>query len=109
MEKCREYSCTDSGNAQKKISYGWNEDCKNSSNNGDKESLSVVNLSGGKDSTAALILMVERELPIDVVFMADTGKEFPEIYEHLEKVDEYLYRERGYISLLCVTQKDLTG
>ena len=95
MEKCREYSCTDSGNAQKKISYGWNEDCKNSSNNGDKESLSVVNLSGGKDSTAALILMVERELPIDVVFMADTGKEFPEIYEHLEKVDEYLYRERG--------------
>ncbi len=95
MEKCREYSCADSENAQKKISYGWNEDCKNSSNNGDKESLSVVNLSGGKDSTALLILMVERELPIDVVFMADTGKEFPEIYEHLEKVDEYLYHERG--------------
>lgn len=57
--------------------------------------INACSLSGGKDSTATLILMVERGLPIDVVFMADTGKEFPEMYEHLEKVDEYLYRERG--------------
>ena len=39
--------------------------------------------------------MIERGLPIDVVFNADTGMEFPEMYEHLAKVDEYLYRERG--------------
>ena len=90
MEKCRKYSCADSENAQKKISCGWNEDCKNSSNNGDKESLS-----GGKDSTALLILMIKRDLPIDMVINADTGMEFPEMYEHLKKVDEYLYRERG--------------
>ncbi len=57
--------------------------------------LNVFNLSGEKDSTAALILMIERGLPIDVVFNADTGMEFPEMYEHLAKVDEYLYRERG--------------
>lgn len=57
--------------------------------------LNVFNLSGGKDSTAALILMIERGLPIDVVFNADTGMEFPEMVEHLAKVDEYLYRERG--------------
>ena len=57
--------------------------------------LHAVSLSGGKDSTAMLLLMVERDMPIDVVFSADTGMEFPEMYTHLEKVDEYLYRERG--------------
>lgn len=55
----------------------------------------AVSLSGGKDSTAMLLLMVERNMPIDVVISADTGMEFPEMYEHLAKVDEYLYRERG--------------
>ena len=55
----------------------------------------AVSLSGGKDSTALLLLMIERGLPIDVVLSADTGMEFPEMYAHLEKVDEYLYRKRG--------------
>lgn len=55
----------------------------------------AVSLSGGKDSTAMLLLMIERDMPIDVVISADTGMEFPEMYEHLAKVDEYLYRERG--------------
>ena len=52
-------------------------------------------LSGGKDSTAGLLLMLEKGLPLDQVIMADTGMEFPEMYEHLAKVDELLYRERG--------------
>ncbi len=55
----------------------------------------AVSLSGGKDSTAMLLLMVERGMPIDIVLSADTGMEFPEMYRHLEKVDAYLYRERG--------------
>ncbi len=55
----------------------------------------AVSLSGGKDSTAMLLLMIERGMPIDAVISADTGMEFPEMYEHLAKVDEYLYRERG--------------
>ena len=55
----------------------------------------AVSLSGGKDSTAMLLLMIERGMPIDAVISADTGMEFPEMYEHLAKVDDYLFRERG--------------
>ena len=55
----------------------------------------AVSLSGGKDSTAMLLLMIERNMPIDIVLSADTGMEFPEMYDHLARVDEYLYRERG--------------
>ena len=55
----------------------------------------VVNLSGGKDSSAMLILMIEKGMPIDSVLNADTGMEFPEMYEHLAKMYDYLYRERG--------------
>lgn len=60
-----------------------------------KNQYHAVSLSGGKDSTAMLLLMIERGMPIDAVISADTGMEFPEMYEHLSKVDDYLYRERG--------------
>lgn len=55
----------------------------------------AVSLSGGKDSTAMLLLMMERDMPINMVLSADTGMEFPEMYEHLAKLDEHLFRERG--------------
>ena len=60
-----------------------------------KQHFAAVSLSGGKDSTALLLLMIERGLPIDIVISADTGMEFPEMYEHLAKVDAYLYQKRG--------------
>lgn len=55
----------------------------------------AVSLSGGKDSTAMLLLMIEKGMPIDVVLTADTGMEFPEMYDHLKKVDEFLFYSRG--------------
>lgn len=55
----------------------------------------AVSLSGGKDSTAMLLLMIERDMPINMVLSADTGMEFPEMYEHLAKLDEHLFWERG--------------
>ena len=55
----------------------------------------AVSLSGGKDSTAMLLLMIERDMPINMVLSAGTGMEFPEMYEHLAKLDEHLFRERG--------------
>ena len=60
-----------------------------------KNHFHAVSLSGGKDSTAMLLLMIERGMPIDAVLYADTGMEFPEMYGHLQKLDDHLYRERG--------------
>ena len=40
----------------------------------------AVSLSGGKDSSAMLLLMIERDMPINMVLSADTGMEFPEMY-----------------------------
>lgn len=54
----------------------------------------AVSLSGGKDSTEMLLLMIEKEMPIDIVLTADTGMEFPEMYEHLAKLDAFLYEKR---------------
>ena len=66
-----------------------------------KQIFHAVSLSGGKDSTAMLLLMIERGLPINTVLWADTGMEFPEMYDHISKVDDYLYRERGiHITML---------
>lgn len=64
-------------------------------NNSAKKDFHVISLSGGKDSTAMLLLMLEKDMPIDAVLTADTGMEFPEMYEHLAKIDERLYKERG--------------
>lgn len=63
--------------------------------NGEKRDYHAVSFSGGKDSTAMLLMMIEKRMPIDGVFWADTGMEFPEMYRHVERVDAYLFRERG--------------
>lgn len=52
----------------------------------------VVSLSGGKDSTAMLLILLERGEDIaDIVFF-DTGWEHPEMYEHLEKLERFAGR-----------------
>ena len=52
--------------------------------------LNVVQFSGGKDSTSMLLMMLEKNMPIDDIIFCDTGKEFPQIYEHIEKVNKYI-------------------
>lgn len=46
----------------------------------------VVNFSGGKDSTAMVLRMIELGEHIDEVLCCDTYKEFPAMYRHIEKV-----------------------
>lgn len=60
-----------------------------------KDIFSAVSLSGGKDSSCLLILMIEKGLPIDSVLYADTSMEFPEMENHIAKLDDFLFRERG--------------
>lgn len=52
----------------------------------------IVSFSGGKDSTAMLLIMLEREYPIDEIIFCDTGKEFPALYRHIDKIEEYINR-----------------
>ncbi len=71
------------------------------------DTFSAVSLSGGKDSSCLLILMIEKGLPIDSVLYADTTMEFPEMEDHIAKLDDFLFRERGiHISL---SQSPLTS
>lgn len=52
-----------------------------------KPTFNLVSFSGGKDSTAMLLGMVERKIPINCVLFCDTGIEFPQMYEHISKVE----------------------
>ena len=46
----------------------------------------IASFSGGKDSTAMLLKMMELGMPIDEVIFCDTGMEFPELYDHMEEL-----------------------
>lgn len=52
----------------------------------------VVSFSGGKDSTAMLLHMLELGMPIDEIIFCDTGVEFPQMYKHIDKVEKYIGR-----------------
>ncbi len=58
----------------------------------EKPIFNVVSFSGGKDSTAMLLKMIEEKMPIDCILFCDTGLEFPQMYEHIDQVE----RETGY-------------
>lgn len=57
----------------------------------------IVSLSGGKDSTAMLLRLIEEKRPIDLILFCDTGLEFPQMYEHLEKLKQYIGRKITYL------------
>ena len=53
----------------------------------------IVSFSGGKDSTAMLLYMLENGMRVDRIINVDTTKEFPEMYDHIQKVEEYIGRK----------------
>lgn len=59
----------------------------------EKTDLHVVSFSGGKDSTAMLLRMIEENMPIDVILFCDTGIEFPELYAHIDQVEQDIGRK----------------
>ena len=52
----------------------------------------IVSLSGGRDSTAMLLMMLEEGEQIDDIVFFDWGKEYPEMYEHLDKLEDFIQR-----------------
>ena len=57
-----------------------------------KKELRVVSFSGGKDSTALLLRMLESGMPVDIILYNDTGLEFPQMTEHIDIVEQYIKR-----------------
>ena len=53
----------------------------------------VVQFSGGKDSTCMLLMMLEKGMQVDEIIFCDTGMEFPQMYEHIDKVEQYIDRK----------------
>ena len=53
----------------------------------------IVSFSGGKDSTAMLLMMLEKDIKIDEIIFCDTGKEFEGIYNNISKIEKYIGRK----------------
>jgi 3'-phosphoadenosine 5'-phosphosulfate sulfotransferase (PAPS reductase)/FAD synthetase len=64
----------------------------NKQNNDNKPTLVVVALSGGKDSSAMLLKMIEKQMQIDIILYCDVGLEFEEMYAHLDKLEQNINR-----------------
>jgi 3'-phosphoadenosine 5'-phosphosulfate sulfotransferase (PAPS reductase)/FAD synthetase len=52
----------------------------------------IVCFSGGKDSTAMLLRMIELNYHIDKIVFADTQHEFPEMYDYINKIEKLINR-----------------
>ena len=55
---------------------------------GKKDIKVIISLSGGKDSIATYLLARAEGIPIHSVVFADTGWEFPEVYQMLRQIEE---------------------
>ena len=66
----------------------------------DDEKVGLVCFSGGKDSTAMLLRLLELDdpdMPVNRIVFADTGFEFPELIDYLHFIEKYIqdkYPER---------------
>ena len=52
--------------------------------------MTVVGYGGGTDSTAMLVGLWQRQVPVDLILFADPGGEQPHTYEYLEIMERWL-------------------
>ncbi|MBL4817962.1 MAG: phosphoadenosine phosphosulfate reductase family protein [Deltaproteobacteria bacterium] len=78
--------------------------------------LNIASYGAGVDSTAMILKMIEKKIPIDQVVFADTGGELPETYNTVEYMKKFLekkdipfktVRNFGLVTLFnkCITRK----
>ena len=59
----------------------------------------VCSLSGGKDSSAMLLRLLEENRPVDMILFCDTGLEFPDISAHFcAAINPYLLMKSAALS-----------
>ena len=59
----------------------------------DKPKHVVVSCSGGKDSTAMLLRMLETGEQVDEILFCDTTLEFPQLYDHIRRLERDIGRK----------------
>lgn len=69
-----------------------------------KQKWVVAGFSGGKDSTAMVLRMIELGEQLDEVICCDTFKEFPAMYRHIEKVRKVIEKAGVKFTLLRAEQ-----
>ena len=66
----------------------------------------IINMSGGKDSTALAIYLKDKNPNQKYEFVfCDTGKELPETYDYLKKVENYLGEDIVYLDATATLPK----
>jgi 3'-phosphoadenosine 5'-phosphosulfate sulfotransferase (PAPS reductase)/FAD synthetase len=55
----------------------------------------ISTFSGGKDSTAMLDLLLKNKHPVDYIVFSDTLDEHKEMYDYIDKVEEYIFNRYG--------------
>lgn len=69
--------------------------------------MNIVSFGGGTNSTAMIIGMYRKNIPIDLILFADTGGEQPHTYEHIERFNKWLLRHGlNEITIVRKTDKD---
>ena len=56
--------------------------------------MNIVSFGGGTNSTALIIGMYRKQIPIDLILFADTGAERPHTYEHINIFDKWLIEHK---------------
>lgn len=60
-----------------------------------REKKHIVCFSGGKDSAAMLLRMIELKMPIDRILFCDTRMEFPELLQYVKRMNNYTVETIG--------------
>lgn len=63
--------------------------------------MNIVSFSGGKDSTAILLMMLGRGIKVDRIVNVDTTKEFPQMYDHIRRARFEMEASQIEITSFC--------